>query len=219
MYTGLLHTHRLVVILFLIIYLVKTVLLLLNKEEQLKAFTKRFRVPEMIISTLFLLTGIVMLINKYPAMDQTVWMYFGTKLVAVFLAIPLAVVGFKRGNKFLAMASLILIISAYGIAEMGKRTVESKPLAVITNPSDASYDLQVHGKEVYQTYCIACHQTDGKGGVAGAKSLIESQRTDEEIKHLISNGKNSMPPYKKVLSAQDIEAVTAYIKKFRTSQP
>ncbi|MEM1137750.1 MAG: hypothetical protein AAGI07_18065, partial [Bacteroidota bacterium] len=61
MYTGLLHTHKLVVVLFLLIYLIKTVLLLIGKKDNLDTFSKKVKIPEMVISFLFLITGAVML--------------------------------------------------------------------------------------------------------------------------------------------------------------
>lgn len=215
MYTGILHTHRLVVILFLIIYLIKTVLLLTNKAEALEKFTKRFKVPEMIISFLFLLTGVFMLVNKYPALDGKSFMFLSIKIIAVLVSIPIAVIGFKHKNKILASLSLVLIFAAYGLAEMGSRAVEAQTLTVVTDPTAADYDQLTHGKAIYENYCIACHQEDGKGGVAGAKSLVASQLEDQEIHELVRNGKNAMPPYKKVLSEQDISAITAYVKTFR----
>jgi uncharacterized membrane protein SirB2 len=65
MNTGILHLHYLVVTLFLLIYVIKTILLLSNKNDLLGKFSKKIKVPEMIISTLFLLTG-VFLLTKLP---------------------------------------------------------------------------------------------------------------------------------------------------------
>ncbi|MBP9069466.1 MAG: SirB2 family protein, partial [Bacteroidia bacterium] len=58
MYKGFLHTHILVVTLFLLLYVIKTILLLSNRTDLLQKFSKMFKIPEMIISTLFLITGI-----------------------------------------------------------------------------------------------------------------------------------------------------------------
>ena len=91
MFTGLLHTHKLVVVLFLLIYIIKTVLLLIGKTENLEVFTKKVKVPEMIISFLFLVTGAVMLF-QLPEIKTLLII----KIVAVFASIPLAVVGFKK---------------------------------------------------------------------------------------------------------------------------
>lgn len=212
MYTGILHTHKLVVVLFLLIYLVKTVLLLANQKDLLAKVKKYVRIPEMVISFLFLLSGLYLLTQKPDAISPLTWL----KLVAVFAAIPLAVVGFKKENKVLAALSLLLIIAAYGLAEVAKRNVPKQKIAVaVANPADTGYDKEVHGKAIFTSYCAACHGQDGKLGLAGAKNLTTSTLTDEEIVNIITNGKNAMSPYKKVLNAEEIAAVAAYVKVFR----
>lgn len=94
METGIRHTHILSVILFLAIYLIKTVLLLMNKNEALAKFTKVVKVPEMIISTLFLATGVYML-TQVPEIKSLLII----KIVAVVASIPLAIIGFKNKTK------------------------------------------------------------------------------------------------------------------------
>lgn len=212
MYTGILHTHKLVVVLFLLIYLVKTVLLLANQKDLLARVKKYVRIPEMVISFLFLLSGLYLLTQKPDAISAFTWI----KLVAVLAAIPLAVVGFKKENKVLAALSLLLIIAAYGLAEVAKRNIPKQEIAVaVANPADTGYDKEVHGKAIFTSYCAACHGQDGKLGLAGAKNLTTSTLTDEEVMNIISNGKNAMSPYKKVLNAEEIAAVAAYVKVFR----
>ena len=58
MYKGILHSHYLVVVLFLLIYVIKTILLLSNKNDLLAKFSKKVKIAEIIISVLFLVTGI-----------------------------------------------------------------------------------------------------------------------------------------------------------------
>lgn len=212
MYTGLLHTHRAVVILFLLIYLVKLVLLLMNRRETLDKFTKAFRIPEMVISTLFLLTGIVMLF-QLPAVRIDMLMII--KIVMVLASIPLAVIGFKRSNKVLALLAVFLIVMTYGLAEMRSAGAGAKPVDV---PTELASNPLEEGKHIYYNStpaaCVACHGEDGKAGIAGSKDLTASQLTDDEMIAVVKKGKNAMPKYKNLTDDQ-IANVVAYIRTLK----
>ncbi|UZR93343.1 c-type cytochrome [Chondrinema litorale] len=212
MFTGLLHTHKLVVVLFLLIYIIKTVLLLIGKTENLEMFTKKVKVPEMIISFLFLVTGAVMLF-QLPEIKTLLII----KIIGVFASIPLAVIGFKKKNKLLAVLSLILLFGAYGLAEVNKRRVAIAPVSadVVTDEADASYDPLVHGKAIFETNCVACHGPAGDLNAVGAKNLQTSELSDEEVSTVIRNGKNAMPPYGKVLNETEVDALVEYVKSMR----
>lgn len=214
MFTGLLHTHKLVVILFILLYLIKTTLLLIGKKEILANFSKKARIPEMIISTLFLLTGAIMLF-QLPEINQ--FMIF--KIVAVFASIPLAVIGFKRYNKGLAILSFVLLIGSYGLAEMSRRYVKKVEVAdtSVANAAAPNYDVVAHGKALYAGNCVACHGQDGKAGIAGAKNLTISQLDESGIINIISNGKNAMPPYKKVFNEQEMVALAKYVQSIKSN--
>ncbi|RMG18966.1 MAG: hypothetical protein D6730_22240 [Bacteroidetes bacterium] len=212
MYTGLLHTHKLVVTLFFLLYLGKIILLLLNKTELLDKLSKKLRIPEMVISVLFLLTGVVMI---FQVAEVTPLMI--VKLVLVFASIPIAIRGFKQHHKLLASLAVLMIIAAYGLSEMNKIGVDSTPLpeTVITDPAQANYDLSAHGKAIYERNCIVCHGEDGKKRASGAKDLTVTQLDEAAIEQLILKGKNAMPGYEKVLNQQEIKAVMAYVKGFK----
>jgi uncharacterized membrane protein SirB2/cytochrome c5 len=211
MYTGLLHTHKLVVLLFVLIYIVKTLLLLAEQQGALEKVKRITRIPEMVISTLFLLTGIAMLV-QLPEYDKFLWF----KLIAVFASIPVAVIGFKKNNKALASLSLILILGGYGLAEVSKNYVERKEVSgIVSNPSDDMYDITAHGKGIYDLYCQSCHGADGTLGAAGAKNLKISQLTEEQTIAIITKGKNAMAAYSNVLSEDEIMAVATYIKSLK----
>ncbi len=176
MITGMRHTHILVVVLFLLIYVIKTVLLLSNKEDLLKKFTKMIKVPEMIISFTFLGTG-VFLLTQLPAIHYLMWV----KLALVLISIPVAVIGFKKSNKILAALSLLMITGAYGISEVAaKKKMAGKEVA----GND--------GKEIYEAKCALCHGGDGKLGAMGAKDLSATSLGIEEIKEIVLKGKGSM---------------------------
>jgi mono/diheme cytochrome c family protein len=185
MYKGFLHTHVLVVTLFLLLYVIKTILLLSNRNDLLQKFSKMFRVPEIIISVLFLVTGIYLAFqlpfgSKY---DYLFWI----KLAMVFASIPLAVIGFKRSNKMLAALSLLLITGSYGLAE-----VYAKRKGIIASSVDAP--IGSDGLAYYQANCKLCHGDDGKLAAAGAKDLSKTAMDVTAIKEIILKGKNTMPP-------------------------
>ncbi len=185
MYKGFLHTHILVVTLFLLLYLVKTILLLSNRNDLLQKFSKMFRVPEMIISTLFLVTGVYLALqlpfgSKY---DYLFWI----KIAMVLASIPIAVIGFKKSNKILAALSLLLITGSYGLAEVygKKKGIVASAKGVPTGSDGLAY---------YQANCKLCHGDDGKLMMAGAKDLSKTTMDLAAIKEIILKGKSTMPP-------------------------
>lgn len=199
---GMLHTHLLSVILFLVIYLVKTVLLVANKDEGLQKFTKITKVPEMIISVLFLGTGIYML-TQVPEIKSMLII----KIVIVFASIPIAIIGFKKKNKALAILSLIMLIAAYGLAEMSKKQ-KSKTMETISSTN-------IDGKDIFEKRCVQCHGSDGKLGLMGSPDLSNSTMDLNQRIEIIKNGKGFMTPFNGLLSDEQINAVAAHIETLK----
>jgi mono/diheme cytochrome c family protein len=197
---NLLTVHKVSVVLFLLIYLVKTFLLLSNQHATLERMTKITKVPEMIVSVLFLITGIWMFVEIGSIKQLQIF-----KLVAVFASIPLAIVGFKKKNKALAAIAMILIIAAYGLAEMSKK----KPY-----PAKAISE-EANGVEIYKAHCNSCHGEDGTKGLGGAADLSHSTISKEEAVTVINHGKNNMAGFETVLSGKQIDAVADYIQTLK----
>ena len=197
MYKTIFLTHQVVVVLFLVIYLIKTTLLLTNSTESLAKFSKTFKVPEMIVSFLFLLTGGYML-TQLPEINS----FMIIKLIAVFSSIPLAVIGFKKSNKALASIAMLLIIGAYGLAEMSKKH---------GTKSESGATTSVDGREIYAANCAKCHGDDGKLGAIGAADLSLSSLDKTAAAEVIRKGKSSMSGFEEQLSEGQIEAVVDYI--------
>ena len=202
MYKTIFYTHLVSVILFLFIYLVKTFLLLANKNEGLTKFTKVFKVPEMIISTLFLLTGIYML-TQIPEIRTLMII----KIIAVLVSIPLAIIGFKKRNKALAVLSFLLIVGAYGMAEVNKKQ-KSKTMQSISTTN-------INGSELYNAACISCHGADGKLGIMGAINLSASTMDLSAKIEIIKKGKVAMKPFGGILTDEQIKAVAEYTETLK----
>jgi cytochrome c5 len=228
MFNAIFQTHKVAVLLFLVIYLVKTILLLADKHEALNRFKKITKVPEMIVSFLFLATGIY-LVTQIPEVKSLLII----KLVAVALSIPIAVIGFKRNNKMLASLSLVLIIAAYGLAEMSKKQASSNhaevpkgtsvaPATDSTNNSGAGvtnsdYNPEEAGK-LYNNNCSSCHGTDGKAQIAGAADLSKSTIDLWAAKDVVTEGKNSMPGFGEHMSTAQITSMVNYIQSFKVKK-
>ncbi|HXB39493.1 MAG TPA: cytochrome c [Bacteroidia bacterium] len=193
-------THFVVVTIFFLIYLVKTILLLANKKEQLQSFTKKIKVIEMIVSFLFLGTGIY-LMTQIPEIK----MELVIKISMVFLSIPLAVIGFKKGNKGLAVFSFLLIIAAFGLAEMSAK----KNSAKVTN-TDLNSDGSINAKQLYTDNCAKCHGDDGKAGIMGSTDLTTTQLSSDSISNLTEKGRKNMPATVG-LTIEQRKAISQYI--------
>lgn len=206
MYTGILHTHILSVLLFLVLYLVKTFLLVSKKDEALEKITRITKHPERLISVLFLGTGIYLLLNSG---NVTALVYI--KIAMVFASIPLAVIGFKRKKPVLAVLSVLLLLMSYGLAEMnGKRGPSmNKPDQDLSQASEAEV-----GKALYESYCRNCHGDQGDAGLSGAKNLKTTSLSAAEQANIISNGKGVMPGFKN-LNSNEVQAIVKHVESLR----
>jgi|LakMenE18May11ns_1017448.scaffolds.fasta_scaffold9954464_6 mono/diheme cytochrome c family protein len=80
----------------------------------------------------------------------------------------------------------------------------------VKNEATTASTIKVDGKMIYSERCVACHGKDGKLGFAGAKDLTKSVYKLNEIIHQVTNGKGAMTPFKNILSAEEILAVSEY---------
>ncbi|MCS6822908.1 MAG: SirB2 family protein [Cytophagaceae bacterium] len=222
MITGVLHTHTLVVILFLLLYTVKTILLLAGKIELLDKVRSKTKVADMLLGTLILATGGFLLFN-IPEMKT----YHLVKLVTVLASIPMGIVAFKKRNKIMAASLLAVFIYVYGVAETKSLTFKKEKISIdyseIKSVNDTTtntalnileqnkMNITAKGKVIYEKVCTSCHGADGKLGVGGAKDLTTSSLTHEQKVHIIRNGKNLMAAYSGLLTDEEIEAVATYV--------
>lgn len=71
------------------------------------------------------------------------------------------------------------------------------------------------GQTLYEHHCARCHGADGARGLFGARNLQKSMLPDTAIALQIRNGKKIMPAFKKKLSPDQINELSAYIKTLR----
>ncbi len=68
------------------------------------------------------------------------------------------------------------------------------------------------GETVYAQNCVACHSTDGTGGVGSDLTAELPNLSDEEIVETIYTGSGAMSGFGTLIDDQGIADVTAYIK-------
>jgi mono/diheme cytochrome c family protein len=202
--------HRIVVSLFLLHYFWKGFLLLSDKKDTLAGYTAKTRIAEMILAVLFLGTGIY-LIFEGPALSVLMWV----KIVLVFASIPLAIIGFKKSKKPLATIAIVLLLAAYGLAEMNKAKFVKAEKATIETGQAKGDPLGI-GQVVYIDKCTACHGAKGDAGLAGAKNLMITTLTADQQKDIIKKGKagTDMRAFSG-LTDEQINGLVAYIKTLK----
>ncbi len=218
---GFLHLHVTAVSLFLILYTIKTVLLLMNRNAQLDKLRAKTKIADMVLGSVMLITG-GYLLTIFPVQP-----YHYVKIIVALASIPVGIIAFKKGNKVLASVLLIAFIYVYGVAETKSLTF-SKPKIEIPADTTAKTDSAVvdiigqnadvalkNGKAIYDVACVACHGADGKLGVGGAKDLTQSTLSHEGKVDMITNGKGLMTPFKGQLSEQEIDAVARYVDSIK----
>lgn len=91
--------------------------------------------------------------------------------------------------------------------------------------ADSNDGASARGRALFETYCVLCHGASGKGDGRAAglqkvrpSDLTVSARTDDYKLQIISNGggamsrSEGMPPWKTVLTREQITDVVAYLR-------
>lgn len=104
---NIIHLHLIFALLFLISYTIKSLLFLTNKEEQFLAFKKKTILVETLFSVGFLVFGFWMFIFHIKSGNYKHMHWMDPKITLALIAIPLGIVGFKKGNKTLVALSLL----------------------------------------------------------------------------------------------------------------
>jgi len=206
MYTGLKHLHLILITLFLISILIKTVLIFVD-EENFVFYRKKTKFVEMVITMLFLVSGIIMFTMRNGGFHFT----FHIKLILIIFAIPIAIIGFKKKNKFLVFVSTSLFIITYGIADLS--TKRMKEVHIELPVTDVNY-----GKALYERNCSTCHGDKGARQLNGATNLSSDDFSLYAISETIRYGSLSKKMVGfKTLNNLEVNAISRYVLTLKTN--
>lgn len=221
LYYALTKIHWISVLCFIVLYLFKSVLVIINKSDVLNNIKPKLKIPDAIISAVFVLTGIVLAMFS-GNLHQFFWM----KLVFVISSIPIGIVAFKKSNKILAFLCVLCLVSAYGMAEMNKSVTKKALQKTLTNLPKTSQNSKADstktptenvvalGKTLYTSACVTCHGEKGDLGKSGAKNLTTTTLNADAQKERIIKGKGVMPAYGS-LSPEQVNAIVTYLQTLK----
>lgn len=212
--TAMKHSHTLVAMLYLLQLLIRVVLMAMSNKETVAKYTKAMRIPQILLSVLFLGTGIYLMVRQGQSVDG-IQPYVWVKFALVLASIPLGVIGSKRSSVALTGFALLVLLSVLALAYAKPEFLRSTA-GKSTDVAKAGIDMEKvkAGQPLYEKYCVLCHGSDGAAGLQGAKNLSVSVLSDADILSIIKNGKGVMPPNPDLTDAE-VEQVKEYVKYIR----
>jgi mono/diheme cytochrome c family protein len=92
--------------------------------------------------------------------------------------------------------------------------------------SSASKQTSDAAQTVFKQRCSKCHGEDGRGDTDTGKSLkVKNLRSvavqklsNKQLASVIKEGKSNMPPFKYVMSDDEINSLVAYVLSLRSSR-
>ena len=80
-------------------------------------------------------------------------------------------------------------------------------------------ELAERGSFVWKEYCGICHGPGGKMGYNNATDLSTSVLSRDEVVARILEGKSTMPPFRDLLTADQVQLLTDYTLQLRKGTP
>ncbi|MDO8540373.1 MAG: DUF1080 domain-containing protein [Opitutaceae bacterium] len=84
-------------------------------------------------------------------------------------------------------------------------------------PDSRSTPAQL-GRFIYERLCVSCHGAERRGTPPQVPALAPLARTDEEIRTVVLQGRNSMPGFNQ-LRAPELNAIAAFLKTPPAAEP
>lgn len=85
-------------------------------------------------------------------------------------------------------------------------------------PAAAADTTPVDGRQVFVANCQVCHGEDGRLGLNGAKDLTTSTLSKPEMAAIVKFGRNTMTPFRHILSTAEIDAVVEYVRTMKQAE-
>jgi cbb3-type cytochrome c oxidase subunit III len=99
-------------------------------------------------------------------------------------------------------------------------------LFAVIAPAYSQKNQADKGQQIFQELCVGCHGPDGRAQTdmgkkvqaADLTSAVVQDQRDSQLLSVIRNGRGKMPAWSDKLSDDEIHAVLAYIRQFRSKE-
>ncbi len=128
----------------------------------------------------------------------------------------------KKAFYVAAIAVTVSLIPSISLAQQHTPWVTPKPAQEVKNPVVVDKTVLAEGQALYTANCAPCHGTKGKGdGVAAAAlnpkpadhtSAAVQAETDGSLFWKLTQGRNPMPAYQKILTDKQRWELVCYIR-------
>ena len=218
--------HHLVTVAFLLLYAYKIGLLLAGRADLLAHLRGRAPWLDGVLGAAVLATGGYLAL-QYPG--PWPW-WLAVKIGLVLALLPLALVALRRGQRGLAVATLLALGYVYGVGYTRSLTLQPGAASPITSPADprdgrvlapavavpavavpdSTQTGGIIGKLLYKQNCIRCHGLNGDMCLYGARNLQQSVLSLDGRIALLTQGRGRMPAFYPRLTPEEIGAVARY---------
>jgi len=206
METGILHTHHLIVLLYMVQLLVKVILVVSGNTSTLTKVMAKTKVLHMVLATLMLLTGVFLVFKAPIAFTST----FYIKYILVLVAIALGIVGVKKMNKALAISSMLCMLYIYALTLTKGYTLQPEETRVKNALLATGTDAKARGQVIYEQLCLRCHGAEGQAHYRKAAILANCTKGDDYIRTTVTQGREKMPAFP-FLNDEEKSDLLAYI--------
>jgi cytochrome c553 len=210
--TGMLHSHTLVVVLYILVLLVLAFFIISGRQNAFYTIRAKLRIPRIALETLMLGTGVYLMLKAPDGFA----VYNLIKYALIIMGIGLAVVAFLKMNKFAIIGSIIVFVYIFMLSKQRNFLLQPETERITsqlaTLPPTAN--LLDKGKIIYTIACTRCHGETGESQFRKAKNLKQSVIPIETAQHIIKVGQNAMPAFAH-LNDEQIQAVSTYIQKLK----
>jgi mono/diheme cytochrome c family protein len=122
------------------------------------------------------------------------------------------VVAYSAGNVLggTAKGDSVWLFALDGTLPQAKQNDAQAAPAVVAQPAATANALGSSGGDIYRQACLPCHGPDGRGGHGGGAPL-DKARDLASVVLTIREGRKTMPPFGAALTAEQIQAVGAFV--------